>query len=733
MAFAEHDIWYAYLKGILMRLRPLTIVFPLVSIAGMVQALAAAEPFRDPNLPLERRVDDLVSRLTLDEKIAMLGQVQPAIARLGINAFTNFTEGLHGLGWVWGGSVTATTFPQSVGLGETWDPGILRQAGAVEGYEARVYFKKYDGARVGLAIRAPNVDLARDPRWGRTEESFGEDPYLVGKMSVGYIKGLQGDNPKYLLSASTMKHFLANSNEDGRTSSSSDFDERNLREYYLVGFRMGIEEGNAQSFMASYNAVNKIPNTVSPFLRDIVEKEWKFDGMICTDAGSLPNLTRQFHYYPDPTAAVAGSVKAGITVFLDRYDAPLRDALEKKLVTEADIERNIRGNIRMRIRLGEFDPPKLSPYNDISGTEEPWYGEKNKALARKITQESIVLLKNSDNLLPLDKSKLRSIAVIGPYADKVLVDWYAGMPPYTVTPIEGIRNKVGAGVRVRYAPDDYNRYASNLAAESDVAIVFVGNHPMCNAPFGRCPLPSEGKEAVDRKSIDLDPAQLNLIRRVKAANPKTIVVLISSFPYSIGWVQENVPAILHMAHSSQEEGNALADVLFGDYNPAGRLVATWVRSLDDLPPMMDYDIRKGRTYLYFKGQPLFPFGFGLSYTAFEYSNLRISSESVNAAGEVVVSVDVRNTGTRTGDEVVQMYVKHLDSAVERPLKELRGFERIPLGPGETRTVKLPLKGADLTYWDAGKQSFVLEPGRLGIILGASSADVRLEKTIEVKE
>jgi beta-glucosidase len=485
--------------------------------------------------------------------------------------------------------------------------------------------------------------------------------------------------------------------------------------------------------MASYNAVNKIPDTVSPFIRDIVEKEWGFDGMVCTDAGSLPNLTRQFHYYPDPTAAVVGCVKAGITVFLDQYATPLRDALEKKLLTEAEIERNIRGNFRMRMRLGEFDPPDLVPYNKISGTEEPWYGDKNKALARKVTQESIVLLKNSDNLLPLDKSKLRSIAVIGPYGDNVLVDWYAGMPPYTVTPLEGIRNQVGPGVRVRYAPDDNNGNAANLAAESDVAIVFVGNHPTCNMQFGRCASPREGKEAVDRKAIDLDPAQLSLIRRVKTANPKTIVVLISSFPYAMTWVQENVPAILHMAHNSQEEGNALADVLFGDYNPAGRLAATWVKSLTDLPDMMDYDIRKGRTYLYFKGQPLYPFGFGLSYTTFEYANLRTSADSVKGAGEVAVSVDVKNTGTRAGDEVVQMYVRHLASAVEGPLKELRGFLRITLQPGETKTVRLPLKGKELTYWDTAKQSFVVEPGKIGIQVGASSADVRLEKTIEVTE
>ena len=713
--------------------RPVTVMKTFVILAVMAQALVAAEPYRDPKLPLEQRVDDLVGRLSLDEKIAMLGQMTPAIPRLGIKRFTNWTEGLHGLGWVAGGSVTATTFPQSVGLGETWDPEILRQAGAVEGYEARVYLQKYDGARVGLAIRAPNVDLARDPRWGRTEEVFGEDPYFVGKMSVGFIKGLQGDHPKYLLSASTMKHFLANSNEDGRTRSSSDFDERNLREYYLVPFQMGIQEGNAQSFMASYNAVNKIPDTVSPFIRDIVEKEWGFDGMVCTDAGSLPNLTRQFHYYPDNTAAVVGCVKAGITVFLDRYTEPLKDALEKKLLTEADIERNIKGNIRMRMRLGEFDPPELVPYSKISGTEEPWYSDKNKALARKVMQESIVLLKNADQLLPLDRGKLRSIAVIGPYGDNVLVDWYAGMPPYTVTPLEGIRGKVGPGVRVRYAPDDNNGNAANLAAESDVAIVFVGNHPTCNMQFGRCATPTEGKEAVDRKAIDLDAAQLNLIRRVKTANAKTIVVLISSFPYAITWVQENVPAILHMSHNSQEEGSALADVLFGDYNPAGRLAATWVKSLTDLPDMMDYDIRKGRTYQYFKGQPLYPFGFGLSYTTFEYANLRTSAEAVKGTGEIAVSVDIKNTGTRSGDEVVQLYVKHLASAVERPIKALRGFARIALQPGETKTVRLPLKGSDLTYWDAARHSFVVEPGKISIQLGASSADVRLEKTIEVTE
>jgi beta-glucosidase len=700
-----------------------------LSAAGLI---GAPEPFRDPKLPIEARVNNLVSLLTLAEKIGLLGQNAPAIARLNIKAFTNWTEGLHGIGWARGGNLTATQFPQSVGLGETWDTELLRQVGAVEGYEARVYFQKFEGTRVGLAVRAPNVDLTRDPRWGRAEESFGEDPFHVGTMSAAFIRGMQGDNPKYILAASTMKHFLANSNEDDRTRSSSDFDERNLREYYIVPFQMGVKDANAQSYMAAYNATNKVPMTVHPIMRDIVEKEWRFDGMVCTDSGSLPNLTREFHYYPDATEAAAGAVKAGITVFLDRYADSVKAALDKGLITEADIERNVKGNLRMRMRLGEFDPPEMVPYNKISGSEEPWFGDKHKALALKATQESIVLLKNTNGLLPLDKHAIKSIAVIGAAANDVFIDWYAGNLPYAVTPLDGIRAKVGPGVRVRYALDNQiNSNAANIAAESDLAIVFIGNIPTCNAPFGKgCP-PSEGKEALDRKTIELEPAQTQMVQRVMRANPKTIVVLVSSFPYSMSAVQQAAPAILHMSHSSQEQGAALADVLFGDYNPGGRLSVTWPKSVNDLPPMMDYDIRKGRTYMYSKAEPQYPFGYGLSYTTFEYANLRTSADTIRAGGELVVRVDVKNTGSRMGDEVPQLYVSYPGSAVERPIRQLRGFTRVSLKPGETRTVELKLKAADLTYWNAASHAFTLEPGNVDVQIGASSADIRLNKTILV--
>lgn len=702
-----------------------------LTLAG---ALCAADPFRDPKLPLEERVNNLVSLMTLEEKIAFLGQMTPAIERLGIKSFTNFTEGLHGLGWAGGGSITSTQFPQDIGMASTWDPDLLRQMGAAVGYETRIYNVKTDGKRVGLAIRAPMVDMGREPRWGRNEESYGEDPFLSGSLAIGIVKGLQGDNAKYIQAAATLKHFVANNNERSRTRSDSVMDERDLREYFLVPFQKAITEGHAQSFMVAYNVLNGAPCTAHPILRSIVMKDWGFDGMICTDAGGMPNLMRSQMVVASLPEAAAMAVKAGVTVFLDQSAGPVKEALDKGLLTEADVVDRVKGNLRMRMRLGEFDPPALVPYSTITGKEEPWYGLKHKALARLVIDKSIVLLKNEKNILPLNKATIHSIAVIGASANEVFPDWYAGTLPYAVTPVEGIRAKVGPTVHVRWVRDNTNnRMASNIAADSDVAIVFAGNNPTCGGGFGRGCLPSEGKEGVDRTEIDLPKEQLDLVNQIVKANPQTIVVLKASFPYAINAIQENVPGIVYMAHSSQEEGNALADVLFGDYNPAGRLVQTWVKSLNDLPDMMDYNIRKGRTYMYFKGQPLYPFGYGLSYTTFKYSGLRTSADTVGGKGQITVSVTVRNSGTRLGDEVVQLYVEHVGSTVERPIKQLRGFKRIALKPGESQTVQIPLKGSDLAYWDAAKQSWVVENDKLKIMVGASSADVRLDKTIDVTE
>jgi beta-glucosidase len=692
--------------------------------------------FQNPDLPLEARVNNILSLMTLDEKIACLG-TNPGVPRLGIKG-SGHVEGIHGLTQggpaKWGRPLTipTTTFPQGIGLGETWDPELLRQAGAVEGYEARYVFQSSKYHQGGLVIRSPNADLGRDPRWGRTEECYGEDPYFNGTMVVAFVKGLQGDDKRYWQAAALMKHFLANSNENDRDKTSSDFDETLFREYYSVPFRMGVIEGGSRAFMASYNSMNGVPMTVHPVLEEVTRKEWGQDGIICTDAGAMRNLVTSQKYSPDFDHAAASSVKAGIGQFLDRYADAVRGALKRGLLTETEIDNALKGNFRVMIRLGLLDPPSMVSYSNIGNEpDDPWLTEKHKAVARLATQKSIVLLKNSKNLLPLDRQALKSIAMIGPRADEVLLDWYSGTPPYRVTPLEGIKAKLGPGVKVRFAANNDNDAAVKLARESDVAVVCVGNHPNGgnDSVWGKVSTPSEGREAVDRQSLTLE--QEELIKQVYQANPKTIVVLISSFPYAINWTQDNVPAILHLALNSQEEGNALADVLFGDYDPAGRLVQTWPKSLEQLPPMMDYDIRHGRTYMYFKGEPLYPFGYGLSYTRFAYSNLRISASSLPARGSILVKVDLKNTGERAGEEVAQLYVKLLTSSVPRPLKELKGFRRLPLQPGETRTVTFELKGEQLAYWDVSRHRFIIERGSSQIMIGSSSADLKLKKLVKI--
>jgi beta-glucosidase len=703
----------------------------IVCVAVLLPQTPPQYPFQNPDLPIEERIDNILSLMTIDEKIECL-DTNPSVPRLGIKG-SGHVEGIHGLTqggpgkWGRPKTVPSTTFPQGIGLGETWDPEILRQAGEIEGYEARYVFQSPKYNQGGIVIRSPNADIGRDPRWGRNEECYGEDAYFNGTMVVAFSKGLQGNDPKYWQSAALMKHFLANSNENDRDKSSSNFDERLFHEYYSLPFYMGVTEGGSRAYMAAYNAVNGVPMTINPVLQKITREQWGQDGIICTDAGAMKNLVTSHKHSPDFETAAAESVKAGIGQFLDDYREPVRGALKRGLLTEADIDRALRGNFRVMIRLGLLDPPSRVPYSSIGQESiDPWLTEKHKAVALLATQKSIVLLKNSASLLPLDKKSLQSIAVIGPRANEVLLDWYSGTPPYAISPLEGIKNAVGSRVKVNYAAD--GDAAVKAARESDVAIVCVGNHPNggFDTQWARVSVPSEGREAVDRQSITLE--QEELIKDVFAANPKTIVVLKSSFPYAINWTQENVPAILHMALNSQEEGHALATVLFGDYNPAGRLVQTWPRSLAQLPPMMDYDIRHGRTYMYFGGTPLYPFGYGLSYTTFAYRDLKVNATT----GTIDVSVKVKNTGQRAGDEVVQLYVKHLNSSVSRPLKELKGFARVYLNSHEEKTVKLSLPASRLAYWNAEMDRWDVEKDQIELTVGGSSTDARLKREVRFR-
>ena len=675
-------------------------------------------PFRNPNLPLEERVTDLLGRLTLDEKVVLMSG-SPKIPRLGL-AFSGQVEGLHGLAlggpghWEGKGKqpLPTTTFPQERGLGNTWDPELMQKIGALEGYEARYYYQSPTYDRGGVVVRAPNVDLARDPRWGRSEESMGEDPYLVGTMTVAFQHGLQGPDPNHWQAASLMKHFLANENEDTRDSSSSDFGERLFREYYSVPFRMGFEEGGSRGVMAAYNSWNGTPMMIHPVLKDVMIKEWGNDGIICTDGGALGLLITAHKTFPDKEHGSAAAVKAGINYFLDTYKDDLTKALADGLVTEADIDTALRGWLRVLVELGEFDavdkvPGANDPYGQIgreANVTPPWERASSKQLARLATDESIVLLKNENNTLPLDPAKLKTIAVIGPWADDVLLDWYSGTPPYSVTPLQGIREAAAKGAKVVFDKGDDPAAATALAQEADVAIVVVGNHPYCNATrWKQCDTPSNGREAVDRKTLVLE--QEALVKQVYAANPHTVEVLVSSFPYAIVWSQQHIPAIVHVTQNSQELGHGIADVLFGQYSPAGRLVQTWPTGDDQLLPMMDYDITHGRTYMYSKAKPLYPFGYGLSYTKFDYEKLDVSAPKIAGDGQIDVTVHVKNTGNRASDEVVQLYVKHTASAVQRPQLELKGFRRIHVEAGASAEAKMTVKARDLAYWDAVRHAW----------------------------
>jgi beta-glucosidase len=697
-------------------------------------------------MPVEERITNILHLMSLDEKVACLGTI-PNVPRLGIKG-SGHIEGLHGaaLGGPahWGGGlnfIPTTQFPQAVGLGETWDPELVEKAAHVEAEEARYTFQSpaFNAPglpHTGIVVRAPNADLARDPRWGRTEESYGEDPFLTASMATAFVKGLQGNDSKYWETAALLKHFLANENENDRTSSSSNFDARLFHEYYAVPFRTAIEKGGAQAFMTAYNSVNGVPMMVSPILRNIVLKSWGFNGIICTDGGALRDLIQDHHYSTGLDEGGAAAIHAGINQFLDRYREPVEEALNKGLVTEKDIDETLRGVFRVMIRLGLLDPPSQVQYARIQergGAPAPWDSDLDKSIARQVTEKSIVLLKNSDGLLPLDRNSIHSIAVLGPRADEVDLDWYSGRPPYRITPLEGLRKLAGGKIAIHYVPYDADPADAVVAARnSDVAVVFAGNHPTCNGGWDRCYDPTEGKEAIDRKSIDLNPDQEHLIRSVYAANRRTVVVLVASFPYAIAWEKQNIPAILHLAHNSQEEGAAIAEALFGDINPGGRLVATWPASLKQLPPIMDYDIRDGHTYMYFKGEPVFPFGYGLSYTTFKYSNLRTSGNEVHRGGELLVQVDVTNTGNRAGDEVAELYVKHVGSKVPRPAQELKAFRRVTLQPGQTKTVELPVEADGLRYWNEGTGQWVLENDQIEIRVGPSSAECALKANVAVR-
>jgi beta-glucosidase len=822
-------------------------------------------PYKNPNLPIQTRVDDLVSRMTLEEKILQMQNAAPAIERLGIPQYEWWNEALHGVAR----AGYATVFPQAIGLAATWDTKLMYQVADIISTEARA--KHHEAVRnnqrgryFGLTFWSPNINIFRDPRWGRGQETYGEDPYLTARMGVEFVKGLQGNDPRYFKVIATPKHYAVHSGpEPERHSFDAVAYERDLRETYLPAFYATITEGKAYSIMCAYNRTNEEPCCANKkLLVDILRREWGFDGYVVSDCGAIRDIWEGHKFVKSEAEASALAVRAGTDLTCGGEYVSLAQAVKQGLITEAEIDTSLKRLMTARFRLGMFDPPEMVPYARIpfSQNDTP----EHHQLALKTARESIVLLKNANNTLPLKKD-LKSIAVIGPNADAPEVLWgnYYGRPSTLITPLAGIKNAVSPNTKVIYAvgstrageavvpvpasalspglkaeyfnneelrgpaatvrtderinfdwgrykptpeltensfsvrwtgkltPAESGRYtlgfsaddgarlyldgqlfveawssnpkktvtkevtleaghsydlrmeyfqhnresnarlvwsyprlverqieeAVNAAKEADVSVLVLGISAGLEGE--EMTVNVEGFRGGDRTDLSLPKPQEELLKAVVATGKPVVVVLLSGSALAVNWANDNAPAILHAWYPGGEGGTAIADVLFGDYNPAGRLPVTFYKSVDQLPPFTDYSMA-GRTYRYFKGEPLYPFGFGLSYTKFDYSNLKLSAKSVKAGEPIKVTVDVKNTGDREGDEVVQLYLTDVAASAPVPIRALVGFDRISLRPGEKRSVTFTITPRQMSLIDNhGKR--IIEPGEFLVGIGGSQS------------
>lgn len=683
----------------------------------------------------DHRIDALLAQMTVQEKVACLGP-NPAVPRLGVRG-TPHVEGKHGLalggpGCFGGDAPVATScYPQAVGLACTWDVDAMQDVAAVEAHESRYFFQSPRFLRGGLLVHAPSLELAYDPRVARIDENFGEDPYLCACLTTAFVRGLRGDDPRVWMTAAVPTHFLSLETEDLRDKPNKDLEPRLFHEYFARPLRMAIQSGAVHAMLVGGSKYNGIPLTTHPMLDEFVSKAWGLDGILASDGRALRQLVSSHKQHQSLELAVAASIDAGVSQFLDDFSEQVSAALERKLILEEDLDAALRRNFRVLLRLGLLDPPNTSRYSSIGqAVQEPWQRVEHQDSVRRVTQKSIVLLKNAPATLPLDAETLRQVAVIGPLADRVLCDFSSGTLPYSVSPADGLRERLGFD-RVIVSSNNDPSEAIYAARAADVAIVCVGSHPTLDNAWTRTARAGHAREFPERQTLLLEDEEL--VKLVKAANPRTILVLISGCPYAIDWSQEHVPAILHMSHNSQELGRALADVLFGDYNPAGRLVHTWFSSVTGLPALRDPDIRKGRTYQYFRGKPLYPFGHGQSYTRFAYSRLLTDSMVITESKPISVSCDVTNIGRVAGDEVVQLYARYLKPVVDHPQRSLAGFRRVEIQPGETRTVAFELHADPLMIWDTQSSRMVLEPGPIELQIGRSSAQIELVCTVNAQD
>ena len=704
--------------------------------------------YKNPDKPIEERVNDLLTGLTLEEKISQMVYNSSAIGRLGISEYNWWNECLHGVAE----AGIATVFPQSIGLAAAFDQEMMKEVGNVTSDEARAKYHEFvrqedRDIHKGLTFWSPNVNIFRDPRWGRGQETYGEDPYLSGRLGVNFIKGLQGDDPDYLKSAACAKHFVVHSGpESERHEFNVEVSKKDLRETYLPVFRDCIKEARVEAVMGAYNRVNGEPCCASKtLLQDILRDEWGFEGHVVSDCGAILDIHQHHKVTDTPEESAALAVNNGCDLNCGKVFKYLLSAVEQGLISESTIDKSVKRLLKTRFKLGMFDPEDRVPYTQIPFEVNDC--EEHRQFARGTACKSMVLLKNKDVLLPLNLKKLNSIAVIGPNADnkKSLLGNYCGTPSKSITPLEGIRNKVGKNAKIYYAEgcdliaegcDLITRREINIwgkkpsrgfseavacAQRSDVVIMFLGLSP---------DLEGEEGEAVnsdangDKTDLNLPGMQEELLKTVFATGKPIVLVLLNGSPLTINWAQDNIPSILEAWYPGEEGGNAIADVLFGDYNPGGRLPVTFVKSIKQLPDFHDYSM-SNRTYRYMKEKPLYPFGYGLSYTQFTYSEIesnKITFKS-NESGPLVVKIRVKNIGDKTGAEVVQLYIKDVEASVRVPHWELKGFKRIMLEPGVEKTVSFTLAQKSLSLIDEeGRRK--LEPGKFILSIGGQQPDQR---------
>lgn len=712
------------------------LVFCLSTGVGLrAQSPTGGLPFRNERMPMESRVKDLLERLTLEEKIALLGYRSQAVPRLDIPAYNWWNEALHGVAR----AGLATVFPQAIGMAATFNDSLLQDVADAISTEARAKYNLAIGQErrlqyMGLTFWSPNINIFRDPRWGRGQETYGEDPYLTARMGVAFVKGLQGRDPNYLKAAACAKHFAVHSGpEAGRHSFNAQVDEKDLRETYLYAFKKLVDAG-VESVMCAYNRVNDQPCcTGNTLLKNILRKEWQFKGHVVTDCWALDDIWKSHKTMNSRVEVAAAALKAGVNLDCsDLLQDELMKAYQQKLVTDVEIDTALGVILRTQLKLGFFDAPAKVPFSRLG--DESVHTDRHIALARKAAVQSMVLLKNDNNLLPLKKEQYRSIMILGPNAGAMdpLVANYHGMSGNMVTFAEGITAAVGAATAVQYDQgSDYTdtvRFGGIWAAgESDITIAVVGLTPVLEGEEGDAFLAPHGG---DKRDLSIPAAHIALLKALRQKKKPVVVVVTAGSAVDIAAIEPYADAIILAWYPGEQGGNALADILFGKLSPAGRLPVTFYESFDDLPAYDRYEM-KGRTYRYFNGNVQFPFGFGLSYTAFAYQWVNRPKAINSVRDTLTFSVSVTNTGPMDGDEVVQAYVQY-PSLERMPLKELKGFKRVPVQKGGEQVVEFRVPISELQKWDLPTRRWKLYPGNYTIVIGSNAQDARLTASLKVK-